>query len=81
VRLARVEKGDALRSRLLFGLIRLVSGFRAPDVLRTLRYRQPFFGGPHGAHTQAVMRGPSAWSVGERELFAAFVSSLNQCRF
>jgi len=28
-----------------------------------------------------VMRGPSDWSVGERELFAAFVSSLNQCPF
>jgi len=28
-----------------------------------------------------VMRGPSPWSVGERELFAAFVSRLNQCVF
>jgi len=28
-----------------------------------------------------VMRGPSEWSVAERELFAAFVSSLNQCVF
>jgi len=27
------------------------------------------------------MRGPSDWSDGERELFAAFVSSLNQCLF
>jgi len=27
------------------------------------------------------MRGPSDWSAGERELFAAFVSSLNQCPF
>jgi len=27
------------------------------------------------------MRGPSAWTVGERELFAAFVSRLNQCLF
>ena len=31
--------------------------------------------------TQAVMRGPSEWSIGERELFAAFVSRLNQCDF
>jgi hypothetical protein len=28
-----------------------------------------------------VMRGPSELSVGERELFAAFVSRLNQCDF
>ena len=30
---------------------------------------------------RTVMRGPSDWSVGERELFAAFVSRLNQCHF
>ena len=81
MRLANVEKGDGLRHRLLFGMIRLISGFRAPDVIRTLRYRSPFFGKHHGAHTQEVMRGPSAWSVGEREIFAAFVSNLNRCRF
>jgi hypothetical protein len=27
------------------------------------------------------MRGPSDWSPGERELFAAFTSLLNQCPF
>ena len=27
------------------------------------------------------MRGPSSWTVGERELFAAFTSSRNQCQF
>jgi len=27
------------------------------------------------------MRGPSEWSVGERELFAAYTSKLNQCVF
>jgi hypothetical protein len=52
-----------------------------PDVVRTLRYRKAFFGAAHSAHTQAAMRGPSAWSIGERELFAAFVSRLNHCHF
>jgi hypothetical protein len=28
-----------------------------------------------------VMRGPSEWSSGERELFAAFTSLLRQCPF
>ena len=28
-----------------------------------------------------VMRGPSDWSAGERELFAGFTSLLNQCPF
>jgi len=58
-----------------------VSGFRAPDVVRTLQYRPQFFGRPHRAHTHEAMRGASAWSVGERELFAAFVSRLNRCEF
>ena len=81
MRLKAVERGERLSNRLLYVMIRVVSGFRAPDVVRTLRYRRSFFGAPHGAHTQAVMRGPSAWTVGERELFAAFVSRLNQCLF
>ena len=81
MRLSNVERGDGLGSKLLFGVIRLVSGFRAPDVLRTVRYHPAIFGGPQSRHTQAVMRGPSDWTVGERELFAAFVSSLNQCVF
>jgi hypothetical protein len=81
MRLENVERGDRLSSKLLYRFVRLVSGFRAPDVVRTLRYRQDFFGRHHNAHTRVVMRGPSEWSVGERELFAAFVSRLNECAF
>ena len=81
MRLKVVERGERLADRALFAVIRIASGFRLPDVVRTLRYRKAFFGLPHRAHTQAVMRGPSAWTVGERELFAAFVSRLNRCVF
>ena len=45
-----------------------------PDVVRTLNYRSGFFGGPFSAVLQSVMRGQSAWTVGERELFAAYTS-------
>jgi len=61
-------------------LMRVVMG-HAPGVVRTLRYRKEFFGRSFSQLTQQVMRGPSPWSVGERELFAAFVSRLNQCVF
>ncbi len=81
MRLTSVERGDSFASALLYGLIRVVSGFRAPDVVRTLRYRKAFFGAHHSEHTHVALRGRSAWSVGERELFAAFVSNLNKCRF
>ena len=81
MRLDVVARGDRLSARLLYAVVRILSGFRAPDVVRTLRYRRERFGRPHSAHTHAVMRGPSEWSVGERELFAAFVSRMNQCHF
>ena len=81
MRLTKVEQGEGLKSRLLYGLVRIVSGYRMPDVMRTLSYRPAFFGMPHTAHTRAVMRGPSEWTVAEREIFAAYVSRVNECRF
>lgn len=81
MRLRRVEHGHRLAQRLKLILIGLVSRRRVPDVVKTLLYRPEFFGRPMCEWTQAVMRGPSPWSVGERELFAAFTSRLNQCPF
>ncbi len=80
MRLKVAERGH-VPDRALYAIIRAISGFRAPDVIRTLRYRKAFFGRPHTAHTQASMRGPSAWTVFERELFAAYVSRVNHCHF
>lgn len=80
MRLARVHRGHRLPERIRLGLMRLMTG-HAPGVVRTLLYRKEFFGAPHTRLTQQVMRGPSQWTVGEREVFAAFVSRLNQCVF
>jgi hypothetical protein len=54
---------------------------RPLGVLKTLNYRSELFGRPFSAALDLAMRGPSEWSPGERELFAAFVSALNQCPF
>ena len=81
MRLKRVETGHRLRYKLLFGLIRIITRRRAPDIVRTLKYRPEFFGYQMDDWTQAVMRGPSHWSVAERELLASFTSKLNQCVF
>ena len=80
MRLKRVHSGHQLPDKLMLGVIRILMG-HAPGVVRTLRYRKLFFGQAFSTLTQQVMRGPSAWSVGEREIFAAFVSRLNQCVF
>ena len=71
MRLSRVHRGHtALRDKLLLTVMRLVQG-HAPGVVRTLLYRKEFFGRPWSELTQQVMRGPSGWTVGERETFAA----------
>ncbi len=51
------------------------------DISRALRYRPDLFGRPFSELLQEVMKGPSEWSEGERELFAAFVSARAQCPF
>ena len=51
------------------------------DISLAIRYRPELFGEPISAYFQEVMKKPSEWSEGERELFAAFVSGLNQCPF
>jgi hypothetical protein len=51
------------------------------DISLALRHRPELFGDPFSEYLQQVMKGPSHWSEAERELFAAFVSKLNQCPF
>lgn len=80
MRLQKVHRGHTLRDKLMLGVMRLAMG-HAPGVVRTLWYRKEFFGRPWSELTQQVMRGPSEWTVGERETFAAFVSQLNKCVF
>jgi len=62
-------------------LEQLLKDTSQPDVSRVLVYRSEMFGTPFSMCLEDVMRGPSDWSVGERELFAAFVSRKNQCPF
>ncbi len=63
------------------GELRRRLGREPSGVLLTLHYRPELFGRPFSNALDLAMRGPSDWSAGERELFAAFVSSLNQCPF
>lgn len=60
---------------------RLAEGGFVSDVGRMLVYRPELYGRPASEAFQDAMRGDSQWSVGERELMAAFVSAENQCPF
>ena len=81
MRLSILERGHTWGVRFLLRFIRLVSRKEPADVVKTLYYRPAFYGGPYCTLLQDIMRGPSGWTVGERELFAAFVSKLNHCPF
>lgn len=67
------------RHRMLFATILLTQRRRAPDVVRTLLFRGDLFGSK--MMFQEVLRGPSPWTIGERELFAAYVSKQNACEY
>jgi AhpD family alkylhydroperoxidase len=81
MRLRILDSGHGFGTKALFALIRTVSRQPVLDVIRLVKYRADFYGGPMSKVTHEAMRGPSAWSVGDRELMAAFVAKTNQCEF
>jgi hypothetical protein len=81
MRLAVVDAGHESAEAAVLEQIRERSGREPLGVVKTLLYRPDLFGLPFSLALDRVMRGPSDWSAGERELFAAFTSLLNQCPF
>jgi hypothetical protein len=81
VRLAAVDNGHAPDEAAMLAEIAQRSGREPLGVVKTLLYRPELFGRPFSDRLDDVMRGPSDWSPGERELFAGFTSLLNQCPF
>ncbi|MGH9226546.1 MAG: alkylhydroperoxidase AhpD family core domain-containing protein [Acidimicrobiales bacterium] len=78
MRLAILDRGHRLGTKALFALIRVVSRQPVVGAVKLALYRPDFY--PAGPLTQEAMRGPSAWSVGDRELMAAFVTKANANR-
>jgi hypothetical protein len=81
MRLAVVDHGHAPQEAAMLSAIRERSGAEPLGVVKTLLYRPEIFGEPFSEALEVVMRGPSEWSTGERELFAGFTSLLRQCPF
>jgi alkylhydroperoxidase family enzyme len=78
MRLAILDSGHSFGTKVLFALIRTVSRQPVLDVIKLVKYRADFYGGPMQAVTHEAMRGRSAWSVGDRELIAAFIAKTNE---
>ena len=81
MRLSVVDGGHARAQAAVLDTIRERSGHEPLGVVKTLLYRPELFGQPFSEALDAAMRGESEWTPGERELFAAFTSLLNQCPF
>jgi hypothetical protein len=81
VRLAAVDTGHTPENVEVLDRIREQRGTEPSGVLKTLHYRPEIFGRSFSEVLDLAMRGPSDWSPGERELFAGFVSKLQQCPF
>ena len=81
MRLDVLNRGYSPGTKLLFALIRLVTRQPVPDAAKLVFYRPDFYGARAKEFTHEAMRGPSAWSVGDRELMAAYVSQANECAF
>jgi hypothetical protein len=81
VRLSVVDHGHAPEEAAVLDAIRERTGHEPLGVVKTLLYRPDVFGRPFSEALDQAMRGESEWSPGERELFAAFTSLLNQCPF
>lgn len=81
MRLRILDRGHGFGTKALFAFIRTVSRQPVLDVVKLVSYRPDFYGKPISKITQEAMRGPSKWSVGDRELMAAFVAKANRCEF
>lgn len=81
MRLAILDRGHGLGTKALFALIGAVSRQPVLDVIKVVKYRPDFYGDPMQKVTQDAMRGRSTWSVGDRELMAAFIAKTNACEW
>jgi uncharacterized peroxidase-related enzyme len=81
MRLDVLNHGYRPGTKLLFALIRLFSRQPVPDAAKLVFYRPDFYGSRAKRFTHEAMRGPSAWSVADRELMAAYVSTVNESAF
>jgi AhpD family alkylhydroperoxidase len=79
MRLDILDRGHRPHTKAIMALIRVFSGHPVVDAVKLAFYRPNFYGG--GPLTHEAMRGQSDWSVGDRELMAAYVSKINECPF
>ncbi len=81
MRLQILDTNYSWGTKVLFQLIAFLTRTRLPDAAKITFYRPEFYGASMKRLTHEVMRGDSAWTVGDRELMAAVVSKANESPF
>jgi hypothetical protein len=76
-----LNDGHRPLQKVILGLFGAVTGGQAPGPMRVLSYHRDLCGKYLAACFQEGMRGSHEWTKAELELFAAFVSRLNECRY
>lgn len=80
MRLDILKNGHRLWQKPALKLIGMMMG-SVPGPIAVFSYRRELFGKYFNACVQEGMREASAWGKGDVELFAAFTSKLNSCRY
>ena len=80
MRLTILRQGHRPLQKLQLGIMKAFAGL-VPGPVLVLSYRRELFGKYFADCLQEAMRQSTVWRKAEVELFAAFVSQQNQCRF
>jgi hypothetical protein len=80
MRLQLLHEGHRPLQKLQLRIIRALVG-QVPGPIATMSYRRSLFGKPMSACFVESMEKSQHWTRGETELFAAYVSEQNHCRY
>ena len=81
MRLKILEEGFRPLQKAILSFLKAISGGKVPGPILVLSYRRDLCGKYLSACYQEGMRKATEWTLGEVELFAAFVSKLNECKY
>ncbi len=81
MRLQILENGHRPLQKIALQFMQAVLRGPVPGPILVLSYRRELFGKYMAPCFHEALRGATEWRVGEVELFAAFVSRLNECRY
>jgi hypothetical protein len=81
MRLQVLDNGHRPLQKVALKLIKATSSGIVPGPILVMSYRRQFFGKHLAASIQEGLRAAKSWTLGEVEIFAAFVSKLNECKY